>query len=256
MSWGRDAARRTGALIGVAAIAAAVATTAAAGASGGGSPVIKSGAGPGWPQTLTANDFVSRVDNPWFPLEPGSRYHYEGAEDGTKMTDDVHVTDRTKSILGVDATAVHDVVSVHGVPREVTDDWYAQDTKGNVWYFGERTRELDPDGNVTSREGSFKAGRDGARAGVYMAAHPKVGVTARQEYYKGHASDRFRVVERGADVTVPALTSDDALRTQERTHLEPNVIDNKFYVRGIGSVRELTVKGGSETLELVSVSGV
>ena len=78
----------------------------------------------------------------------------------------MHATHRTKAIEGVRTTVVHDVVLRHGKPREVTDDWYAQDRDGNVWYFGENTKELDRHGHVTSREGSFKAGRDGARPGA------------------------------------------------------------------------------------------
>ena len=71
-------------------------------------------------------------------------------------------------------TVVHDVVRRHGKPREVTNDWYVQDRHGNVWYFGENTKELDRHGHVTSRDGSFKAGRNGARPGVLFPGHPRV----------------------------------------------------------------------------------
>ena len=101
---------------------------------------IKSGAGPGWPATLSPSDFVARVDNPWFPLKPGSKYRYKGIKEGTRMIDVVKVTHRTKRILGVKTTVVHDVVRVNGRPEEATNDFYAQDRHGNVWYFGEATR--------------------------------------------------------------------------------------------------------------------
>jgi hypothetical protein len=213
---------------------------------------IKSGAGPGWPKTLSPSDFVARVDNPYFPLKPGSRWHYKGQKDGKRMTDDVKITHRTKTILGVATTVVHDVVRIHGKPREVTNDFYAQDRHGNVWYFGEATKELDRHGNTTSTEGSFKAGVDGARAGLYIPGHPKVGDAARQEFYKGHAEDHFKVLDRRARVSVPFGTTNNALRTKEWTPLEPGVVDNKFYVRGVGIVREASVKGPVERLELVS----
>ena len=213
---------------------------------------IKSGAGRGWPATLTPCDFVSRVDNPWFPLKPGSKYRYRGNEEGTRMTDVVKVTHRTKRILGVETTVVHDVVRKHGRREEVTNDFYAQDRHRNVWYFGEATKELDRHGNTISTEGSFKAGVDGARAGVYISGHPKVGQSARQESYRGHAEDHFKVLDRNARVSVPYVTSRHALRTKEWTPLEPNVLDNKYYVRGVGSVREIAVKGPVERLRLVS----
>ena len=213
---------------------------------------IKSGAGPGWPSTLSPSDFVSQVDNPFFPLQPGSVYHYKGFEGHTRTVDVVRVTHRTKRILGVEATVVHDVVSKNGRPEEKTNDFYAQDRHRNVWYFGEATRTLDRHGHTLSTEGSFQAGVHGARPGVLIPGHPKVGQTARQELLRGHAEDQFKVLDLNADVSVPFVSSHHALRTNETTPLEPNVVDNKYYVRGIGSVHEVTVKGPTERLKLVS----
>ena len=121
-----------------------------------------------------------------------------------------------------------------------------------MWYFGEATKELDRHGNIISTEGSFKAGVDGARAGLYIPGHPKVGDTARQEFYKGHAEDHFKVLDTKAHVSVPFVSTNKALRTKEWTPLEPGVIDNKYYVRGIGTVKEITVKGPREVLRLLS----
>jgi hypothetical protein len=234
-----------------AAIAVAVPGTAAAiGPSGG--TVIKSGAGPGWPKSLHGSDFVRHVTNPWFPLKPGSVYRYRGVKEGEAMVDVMRPTHRTKTVLGVKTTVVHDVVFMHGKPREVTDDYYAQDKRGNVWYFGEDTKELTASGHVTSREGSFLAGRKGARAGLFFPAHPNRGVTARQEFFKGHAEDHFKVLDRRAHVSVPFVSSKKAVRTKEWTPLEPKTLDNKYYVRGIGTVREIAVKGPQERLSLIS----
>jgi hypothetical protein len=213
---------------------------------------IKSGAGAGWPATLSPSDFVARVDNPWFPLKPGSKYRYRGQKGHTKSIDAMKVTHRTKRIEGVRTTVVHDVVRIHHRPEEVTNDFYAQDRHGNVWYFGEATRELDRHGNTVSTEGSFLSGKKGARPGVLIPGHPKVGLTARQEFLKGQAEDHFKVLDRNARVSVPFVSSRHALRTKEWTPLEPKVVDNKYYVPGIGSVREVAVKGPTELLRLVS----
>lgn len=145
-----------------------------------------------------------------------------------------------------------DRLYLNGRLAERTTDWYSQDSKGNVWYYGEATAELDAQGKVTSTEGSWKAGVDGARPGIFMPAHPKVGQSFRQEYYKGHAEDRFRVLGLHTTVKVPYISSTNALLTRETTALEPGVIDHKVYVRGIGTVKEETVKGGNETAVLVS----
>jgi hypothetical protein len=147
---------------------------------------------------------------------------------------------------------VEDRLWVRGRLHERTTDWYTQDKQGNVWYFGEQTAELGRSGRVTSTEGTWLAGEDGARPGIYMPADPRVGQSGRQEYYKGHAEDHFRVVASIGTVTSPGATR--TLLTEEWSPLEPGTLDNKLYVRGIGTVTELTVKGGSERNQLVSVT--
>jgi hypothetical protein len=185
--------------------------------------------------------FVARVDNAWFPLEPGTVYVYRGVDEGRAARDVVTVTHATRMILGVRATAVRDLVYIEGRLRERTTDWYAQDRAGNVWYFGERTAELNPAGRVTSTEGSWLAGVDGARPGIFMPAHPRVGQRGVQEHYAGHAEDHFAVL----------AVSGDRLLTKEWTPLEPGVIDHKRYQRGVGTVLEQTVRGGDERNVLV-----
>jgi hypothetical protein len=197
--------------------------------------------------------FVSGVDNPWFPLVPGTVYTYSGVKDGKPSRDVVTVTHTKKLIAGVAATELKDDLYVEGRLEERTTDWYAQDRAGNVWYLGESTAELDKSGRVTNREGAWLTGRDGARPGIYMPARPVVGQSARQEYLEGHAEDHFRVVSLAASVTSPYVTSTHALLTEEWTPLEPGVLDHKLYVRGVGTVREQTVKGGVERNVLISL---
>lgn len=195
-----------------------------------------------------------RVDNRWFPLRPGNRLVYRGTEDATKLRDVFYVTHKTQVIDGVTCRVVYDRVYEDGVLREVTTDWYAQTEGGTVWYFGERTALLNRSGHVVSREGSFQSGRDGAEAGIFMTARPTVGRSYKQEDYPGHAEDTFTILDLSAHVSVPVIASDNALLTKETTPLEPGVLDHKYYVRDIGTVREVTVKGGTESLKLVSVS--
>jgi hypothetical protein len=197
--------------------------------------------------------FSAHVDNPWFPLKTGTTYVYRGTKDGQPSRDVVTVTHRTRVIDGARCVSVHDRQYLRGRLAERTTDWYAQDRRGNVWYFGEDTAELDRKGRVTSTSGSWLAGRKGAKAGLFMPAHPRVGQSARQEYYKGEAEDHFRVVSLKAAVKVPYGSSNAALLTKEWTPLEPGVLDHKFYVRGIGTVLEQSVKGPFERLELLSV---
>jgi hypothetical protein len=191
--------------------------------------------------------YTAQVDNPWFPLKPGTKYVYEGSKDGQPGRDVMMVTNRTIAIAGALCRVVDDRLYLRGRLAERTSDWYTQDRKGNVWYFGERTAELDAHGRVTSTEGSWQAGIDGARAGVVMPARPRLGASFLEEYWKGHAEDHAQIA--GLFGT-PTRT---AVLTKEWTPLEPGVIDHKLYVRGVGEVLEETVQGGREHFALVSV---
>ena len=197
--------------------------------------------------------FAAGVDNPFFPLRPGTTYVYRGTEEGKPSRDVVTVTRQTRTIQAVRCTVVSDRLYLARRLREQTADWYAQDAHGNVWYFGEATAEFNSKGRVTSREGSWEAGRDGAKAGIVMPAHPQVGQAWQQEYYKGHAEDRFRVLSVSAVVRTPAAASRRAVLTKEWTPLEPRVVDHKYYVRGVGLVKEQSVRGPAERAVLVSV---
>lgn len=199
------------------------------------------------------SQFVPRVDNPWFPLRPGTVYVYRGRKDGERSRDVMSVLTETKTILGVRATVVSDKLYLRGRIEERTRDWYAQDKAGNVWYLGEATVELYPNGAVKTREGSWQAGVEGARAGIFMPARPRPGESGIQELLAGEAEDHFRVLSLSARVHTPAASSRQALLTREWTPLEPGVVDHKLYVKGIGTVREETVKGGDELNELVEV---
>ena len=201
----------------------------------------------------TPGDFVARVDNPWFPLTPGTTLVYNGVKDGKPLRVVTTVTHRTAVIAGVRCTVIDDRGYESGRLAERTTDWYAQDRQGDVWYFGESTAELDAKGHVTSTEGSWRAGVDGARAGIYMPAHPRVGQSYEQEFYKGHAEDHFRVLALTASAAVPYVSSRSALLTEEWTPLEPGVLDHKLYVRGIGMVQERAVKGPVERGDLGAV---
>jgi hypothetical protein len=194
-----------------------------------------------------------RVDNPWFPLRPGNRLVSIGTEAGNHLRDVVFTTYSTAVIDGVTCRAVRDRLFQNSILREITTDWYAQTRRGTVWYFGERTAELDRHGHVVSREGSFRSGRNGAEAGVFMPAHPRVGQSFRQENYPGHAEDRFTIRDLSTDIAVPVIASHHAMLTRETSPLEPGVVDHKYYLRDVGTVREVTVKGGSESLRLVSI---
>lgn len=234
------------------------AVCAAGCASSGSSAAAPSGHGnPGFnPKRFGADS--DRVDNPYFPLPPGRTLTYSGNEGGRPAQDIFTISHKTKVIAGVRAAVVNDRVIHGGRVTERTHDWYAQDRSGTVWYLGEATAELDAHGKVKTTEGSFEAGRDGAKGGIFMPANPQIGQSFKQEDFKGQAEDRFRILSLSETIATPAASSSQAMLTQETTPLEPGIVDHKYYVQGIGTVLEDTVQGappGSERLQLTSIQG-
>jgi hypothetical protein len=236
----------------------AMATLAAAVAMAAGTATEAATASPGVPAPKASHfgNGSNRVTNPWFPLARGSTYVYDGQKDGKQAHDVMTVTRKTKAITGIRAAVVADRLFLNGQLAERTTDWYAQDKHGTVWYLGEKTAELDAKGKVTSTEGSFLNGRDGAKGGIFMPTHPAVGQSFQQESFKGQAEDRFRILDMATSITTPAVSSNHVMLTEETTPLEPGVVDHKYYVQGIGTVKEQQVAGAqpgqAEETQLIS----
>jgi hypothetical protein len=199
----------------------------------------------------TAKGWVRTITNPYLPYRPGSVWVYRGIKDGVAQTDTVTVTHRTKTILGVRTTVLTDVATHGARLLETTTDYYAQDARGNVWYFGEATKAYGPHGQVDT-SGSWQAGVHNAKQGIVMTAHPQVGDTHRQEYQRGVAEDQYWLVDMATTLRVPFGSFTNAAHTIEWSRLEPSVIDEKFYVPGIGVVREVAAQGPTEFANLVS----
>ena len=206
------------------------------------------------PSDVNPANFVREVDNEFFPLQPGTTFIYEGTNGEVPTRDEMTVTHETKTILGVNCTVVRDLAFEDGVLVEETFDWYAQDLDGNVWYLGEDTKELDPDGNVISTEGSWEAGVNGARPGIIMKANPRVGDRYQQEFAPGVAEDMAQVLSLDKSACVPYGCFDGLLLTKEWTPLEPGVVERKYYAEGLGFILGLTNKGGDDLTELVRIS--
>jgi hypothetical protein len=205
------------------------------------------------PVDLNPAHFSANIDNPRWPMTVGSRWVYRVADSSELSVerDVIRVTNRTKMIAdGIEARVVSDVVSDHGEPTEVTKDWYAQDSRGNVWYFGEKTVEYRHGQPIDN--GSWEAGVDGAMPGVALPAKPKVGMSYREEYSRGEAEDQSRVLALDEQAEVPAGHYKNVLLTEDFSPIEPKVSELKFYAKGSGqAVLAVDVSGGSEREELV-----
>jgi hypothetical protein len=241
--------------------AAALAATGCSGSDGDGAGAQTSSDSQGGrdlpqgsePVNLDPADFTTKIDNPYWPMAPGDRWVYrETGEGEPELRVEVTVTDKTKTIAnGIEARVVHDVVTKNGQLVEVTDDWYAQDRAGNVWYLGEDTAEYE-NGKVTTRSGSFEAGVDGAQPGIIMPANPRDGLAYRQEYYEGEAEDKAEVLSTDEKAEVPFGYFEGALLTKDLVPLEPKVSEYKLYARDVGPVLTVKTSGGSGREELIS----
>jgi len=193
------------------------------------------------------------IDNAYHPLRPGTTFVYEGTVDGEAQRDVLTVTRERKTIIGVSTVVVRDTVFIAGIVAEDTFDWFAQDNEGNVWYFGEDTKEYDAQGNVISTAGSWEAGVADAKPGIIMQAQPSGGDTYRQEFAAGEAEDMATVLSRTKHVSVPYGSFDNVVETKEFSCLEPGLA-HKYYAPGVGAILTDAGSGGDEVLELESVS--
>jgi hypothetical protein len=248
----------------VAAIAIGTAVSACGGSgSSGGTQAAKGGTSTAPPTValpvddkpfpIDPSEFTTEIDNPYWPMKPGSQWVFRETDaEGTVSRVVVTVLDKTKMIAnGVEARIVHDQVTEDDQVVEDTYDWYAQDADGNLWYLGEDTTEYE-NGKPKTKEGSWEAGVDGALPGIIMPADPQVGMTYREEYYKGHAEDGASIISTNALAKVPYGRFENGVQTRNFSGIEPDVVEEKIYAGGVGVVLEITVSGGSDRDELLS----
>lgn len=203
--------------------------------------------------TIDPADFVDVIDNPYFPLIQGTTFFYEGESEDVTIRNEVFVTSENRQVMGVNVTVIRDRVWEDDELVEETFDWYAQDKDGNVWYFGEDSKDFE-DGRLVSTKGSWEAGVNGAQPGILIEGESQVGDVYRQEYFRGEAEDMAEVLALDESVSVEYGSFENCLKTREWTPLEPGVEENKYYAPGIGFIQEVMTQGGSERLELVDIT--
>lgn len=226
-------------------VSPAVAASSAVAASENPAKVV---AGAAYRPEIVPAEFTTEITNPYLPLVPGTALTYKGGGELNVF----NVTDRVREVAGVKTIVVRDQAFEDGAVVEDTEDWFAQDGAGNVWYFGEATAECDGH-RIVSRRGSWEAGVDGAQPGVVMLAQPDVGDYYRQEFLKGEAEDVAKVVKLNVTIKHTLATYANVVITEDFSKLEPSVVEHKKYAPGVGLVEEQTIKGGSGVVKLVGV---
>jgi hypothetical protein len=191
-----------------------------------------------------ARSYTSKVDHPLVPLTSVRNTVFRGREGDTKVRVVSRVLKRTTRVAGVRVAIVKVREFEDGELVERTADYFAQDGRGRVWYFGERVDDIE-NGKVVSHEGQWLAGKNGAKPGLFMPAKPRVGQVFEQERAPGVAEDRSRVVAAGLEVKTPAGTFDRCIKTRDFAPLD-RTTEFKFYCAGVGLVREKPANGRVE----------
>ena len=215
----------------------------------------KLGSGPYSPVIDPANFPTSTtIDNPLFPLSPGTIFVYEGKTAEGFEHVEFAVTAGTKVILGITCVEVHDTRAVDGVVVEDTRDWFTQDKDGNVWYFGENTAIVE-DGLPTDLSGTWTGGVVGAQPAIIMKAHPAIGDFYRQEFFVGEAEDLAEVKSLTASESTPFTScAGTCLETEESSTLAPGDVEHKFYKPGVGNILTIDFAANPpERSELVNI---
>lgn len=203
------------------------------------------------PQPPAPADFVAVIDNPYFPLIPGTTLIYEGlTEDGLEYVE-INVLTEPRQVMGITATVVKDTVYAEDEMVEQTFDWFAQDKAGNVWYLGETVDNYE-DGQLLDHAGSWEAGVNDALPGIIMYANPAahIGETYYQEYYPGEAEDQAKLLSASENVTIAYGTYTDVVKTYDFSTLDPDAQEEKYYAAGIGTIKTVDLKTG-ETFALI-----
>jgi hypothetical protein len=204
--------------------------------------------GQAYHPTIIPSEFTTEITNPYMPLVPGMALTYKSGSEMNVFS----VTDRTREVMGVMTVVVRDKAYEDGELVEDTEDWFAQDAVGNVWYFGEATAECDG-ARIVSHHGAWEAGVDGAQPGIVMLANPEIGDFYRQEYLKGEAEDVAKVIRLDSTITNALGTYPNVLITEDFTRLEPEIVEHKKYASGVGLIEDQKVRGGSDIVKLVNI---
>src|SRR4030095_7550589 len=177
--------------------------------------------------------------NPYYPLEVGKTYHYEGqTSEGFEVVEE-HRSDETRVIMGITCVVSKFQAWVDTKLVEETDDWLAQDNDGNLWYFGEAVNNYKSDGTLENHDGSWEAGVDGAQQGIVMPANPTIGLSYREEYYFNVAEDEAEITGLNLNVSVPYGQFTNCIETRNWTDLEPDQDEHKYYAPGVGLLKEI-----------------
>lgn len=202
---------------------------------------------------INPGDFTTTFTNKYFTLKSGQKIVYEAdTEEGVEKVE-ITISGATKKVKGVTTLVYRDKVFLDKELVEDTRDYLAQNKKtGDVWYFGEDVDNYEG-GKLVDHDGSWLAGEDGARPGIWVKANPKVGETYCQEYFEGEAEDKATVKAVNERVKIGIGTYTKCLKTLDWTPLDADSRENKYYCPQVGTTVLVKDLVDGKRTELVSV---
>ena len=212
------------------------------------------------------------ITNGYWPLPEGYTFIYGAEGEDECEVNSVFVSAKFKEVMGLEMVVVEDLEWLDEdcdgedlLLTEETDDWYAQDDFGNVWYFGEWTTayEYDPEECETapavpcmSNDGSWEGGVAGALPGIIMLDKTLMqpGLTYEQEYWEDEAEDMAKILRLNTYIETEYFGEfEDCLKTKEWTPLEVGHVEHKYYCEGLGLVLIEELKEKTVIVNLVEI---
>jgi hypothetical protein len=197
-------------------------------------------------------DCSAQVTNSYVPLASVKLKVFRGNEPGDEGGEQVQtraeqrVQPKPVTIAGFPVRVVEVTETENGELVERTLDYYSQCGDGSVWYVGEKVDNYE-EGKIVDHEGEWLAGENGASAGLFMPAEPRVGDDFQQESAPGVAEDRSTVVADDVKVTSPAGRFSGCIRTKDVAPID-HITEFKLYCPDVGLVREELTDGRLELL--------
>ena len=171
----------------------------------------------------------------YFVLQPGTRMEY--TKENTKDTLTITVTKETKLVDGVETRIIEERETEAGKLIEVSRNYFAIDNAtGNVYYFGEDV-DMYKNDKVTGHDGSWLAGANGAKAGLYMSGAPVVGAKFYMEVAPKVAMDRGEIVSVTDTFKTPSGEYTNCVKVKETSAVEAGT-EYKHYAPGVGLIED------------------
>ena len=184
---------------------------------------------------IKPENFSAEITNKYVNLPIGKRLTYQATVEEGRETIETEVLPDTKVVMGIETRIYLERILLNQVLVRETEKYLAQDTSGDVWYFGESANNY-VEGVVDNQDGSWLAGENEAQPGIWIQANPVVAVSFKQKFLHDIVEDTSEVVSISETVETPSKTYTDCVQTFDTTPIDPLVREHKYYCPEAGAL--------------------